>query len=46
MQLEIDFRKGKQTTKDRLHLDGEINTGLVAGRFVLHDYEVPTQIRD
>lgn len=35
MQLEADFRKGKQTPKDRMHLDGEVNTGLVAGRYVL-----------
>jgi hypothetical protein len=38
MQLEADFRKGKQTPKDRIHLDGEVNTGLVAGRCVLPDY--------
>ncbi|KAF3402577.1 hypothetical protein DPV78_004756 [Talaromyces pinophilus] len=31
MQLEADFRKGKQTPKDRIYLDGEVNTGLVAG---------------
>lgn len=39
MQIEADFRKGKQTPKDRIHLDGEVNTGLVAGRYVLPDHD-------
>jgi hypothetical protein len=34
MQLETDFNNGKKTTKDRMHFYGEVNTGLVAGRFV------------
>lgn len=44
MQLEADFLKGKQTPKDRIHLDGEVNTGLVAGRYVLPDYDFHAQI--
>ncbi|KAL3712631.1 hypothetical protein TMatcc_001331 [Talaromyces marneffei ATCC 18224] len=31
MQLETDFNKGKQTTKDKMHFYGEVNTGIVAG---------------